>query len=493
MFQSSHPFGLFDYFRVPYRVRPPLSPERVSGPPVHRLTCAGQARALLWLASNSVPGRRAAAHRLGPYRLGEWTFFGHVAPGTTAPALLSDVGREWEPGEKIFDAEARHVASVWRDHAGNIFLPFDPGEIMWRFWSESYHAAGRSILSGAARAAAVRGYYLARPAIPRPVQLRLRRLFTHVQSRSSFPAWPMEDSLHGLYSWLLALTAELAGQPVPFVDLWPDGRSWALVLTHDVETAAGYRDMELLRALERERGYRSSWNFVGHRYPVDDGTLRALRDEGCEIGVHGLRHDGRDLGSRRLLERRLPTMREYAELWHASGFRSPATQRDWELMPRLGFSYDSSYTDTDPYEPQPGGCCTYWPYFNQAMVELPMTLPQDHTLFFILQHSGPDIWLEKARFLRDRHGMALLVTHPDYAHDRRVADGYRALLDTFQHDDSAWRAVPGEVAAWWRERDASTIGRAGNAWRVEGPAAGRARVRLVSPAPSAPGVALLPH
>jgi hypothetical protein len=174
-------------------------------------------------------------------------------------------------------------------------------------------------------------------------------------------------------------------------------------------------------------------------------------------------------------------MREFAERWGAVGFRSPATQRDWELMPRLGFGYDSSYTDTDPYEPQAGGCCTYWPYFNQAMVELPMTLPQDHTLFFILQDAGPERWLEKARHLRRRQGMALLVTHPDYAHDRRVTDGYARLLEEFQHDETAWYALPAEVAAWWRDRGTSTVQRDGDAWRVAGPAADRGRVRLAYP------------
>ena len=62
--------------------------------------------------------------------------------------------------------------------------------------------------------------------------------------------------------WRFALTVERAGAPVPFLDLWPGGRSWALVLTHDVETDAGQRDMNLLRGLDRERGYQSSWNFV---------------------------------------------------------------------------------------------------------------------------------------------------------------------------------------------------------------------------------------
>jgi hypothetical protein len=481
VFEASHPFVFFDYLRVPYQVRPPRNRDRGPGPLVHQLAATGQSRLLLWLDGDSRMTGRSTARRLGRYRLCDGTFFGHVATGTSAPAVLSQLGHGWEPAEAIFDAGGRHVASVWRDRERSIFLPFDPGEVMQQFWSESYQAVGRSQLASAGRAAAVRSYYLARPALPRPVQLRLRRLFSRVQSRSSFPAWPVEDTLHNLYAWLITLIAEFAGQPVPFLDPWPDGRTWAFVLTHDVETAAGYQDIELLRSLERDRGYRSSWNFVGQRYPVNNDRLRALRDEGCEIGVHGLRHDGRDLASRRLMERRLPAMREFAEQWNAVGFRSPATQRNWKLMPKLGFVYDSSYSDTDPYEPQPGGCCTYWPYFNQAMVELPMTLPQDHTIFRILLKPGPEIWLEKAQHLRQRQGMVLLVTHPDYARDRRVTDGYARLLETFQNDDTAWRALPGEVAGWWHNRAASTIRRNGDTWRVEGPASGRGRVRLAYP------------
>ena len=84
------------------------------------------------------------------------------------------------------------------------------------------------------------------------------------------------------------------------------------------------------------------------------------------------------------------------------------------------------------------------------MVELPITLPQDHTLFFILPNAGADIWIRKARSLRERNGMALVLSHPDYARDQRVADGYRELLETFQDDDTVWHALPREVAAWWR-------------------------------------------
>ncbi len=111
-------------------------------------------------------------------------------------------------------------------------------------------------------------------------------------------------------------------------------------------------------------------------------------------------------------------MRGAAERWQAVGFRSPATQRQWELMPLLGFDYDSSYPDTDPFEPQGGGCCAWLPFFNQGMVELPLTMQQDHTLFVILRHGDETAWVEKAEFLRGRGGLALIDTHPDYLRRR---------------------------------------------------------------------------
>lgn len=478
MFESSSQFALFDYFRVPYVVQQAQSAAVLRGTAaVHWLRAVehpGRARrSLMWPGPAAWPSGRAAPARMGRYRLADCTFFGHVLTGL--PQQARDLGHGWRPAEQISDAQGRVVAAIWRNRDGSIFLPFDPGEAMLQFWSEGYLNLGRSSLA-AVKPALRRCYYFARPMMPRAFQVKLRQAFTRVQGRSSFPAWPVEDSLHSLYRWLFAAVAEIAGGPVPFLSLWPDGRSWALVLTHDVETEVGYRTMGLLRDAERELGYRSSWNFVAERYRVEDASVRALQEEGCEVGVHGLRHDGRDLASWRVMEKRLPAMRANADRWHAVGFRSPSTQRDWCMMPRLGFDYDSSYTDTDPYEPQAGGCCTYLPYFNESMVELPITLPQDHTLFFILPDSGADIWIRKARFLRERSGMALVLSHPDYARDQRVANGYRELLETFDGDHTVWHALPSEVARWWRQRDASALCRDGDGWRVEGPASDRGRV-----------------
>jgi hypothetical protein len=481
-FDATAPFGFFDYFRVPYRVVPAGHPR--PAPTVRGADALWPASEtgprLSWCRAEERPRRDCVAGRLA------------VAGVEFAGTVLSDAaldreldGDAWRRGDAVTDGAGRPVSSVRRHSDGSVLLPFDPGAVMTTLWSERYQGLGRSPVPAAARALAIRAYYLVRPVLPRPVQLRLRQAFTRVQGRAEFPRWPVEDCLSDFYQWLFALLGDLAGAPVPWLDVWPDGRRWALVLTHDVETAEGFARRELLRGPERELGLRSSWNLVAERYTVDDSEVQVLKEEGCEIGVHGLRHDGRDLGSRRLLRRRLPAMRQAAARWGAHGFRSPATQRKWEWMPGLGFEYDTSTPDTDPYEPQPGGCCSTLPFLHRGMVELPITLPQDHTLFAVLGHADGSVWQDKTQHIRRQGGMALVLTHPDYAVEARVAEAYRTLLASFHADPTVWHALPHEAATWWRERAASQLAPTATGWEVVGPVAGRARVRLggAGPAP----------
>ncbi len=485
MFEATAPFAFFDYFRVPYTLagtgEGPQVPEGWAA-----LWLAGQPdRALLWPAIDGPPFATAGA---GRYRLNRSTIFGHVLGGPAVEELLGGLGSRWRSVAPILDGRGRAVASVRRDAGGSVLLPFDPGEVMWRYWSEGYRDVERSALAAGARAAALRAYYLARPLLPRAAQILLRQAFAKIQGAPSFPAWPVETSLHDLYDWLFDLVASFAGAPVPCIDVWPDGHTWALVLTHDVEAKGGYARMERLREVERAAGYRSSWNFVPlrepatERYEVGDDVLRGLADECCEVGVHGLRHDGRDLASLEGLRERLPAIRSYAERWGAQGFRSPATQRSWDWMPLLGFSYDSSFSDSDPYEPTPGGSCSLYPFFDEGMVELPITLPQDHTVFTILRHADAALWLNKAAHVRAAGGMALVLTHPDYADDANMVEGYGRLLETYREDPEAWRALPREVDEWWRARAASSLEETATGWVVKGPATGRGRVRLREPA-----------
>ena len=388
----------------------------------------------------------------------------------------------WEPIAAVSDGNGNERAHVWRSDSG-ISLPFDPDEAVLALLSERYLAAEIRSASSSARAAARKTYYRVRPLLPRQAQLVARRLYSHVQRRQRFPAWPIETGLADLYQLLLSFTADAAGEPVPWLAPWPQPYSWALVLTHDVETSAGYAAIGQVCELEASYGYRSAWNLVPRRdYVVEDADVVELQRGGWEVGLHGLHHDGRDLESEKLAFERLPEMRCWAERWGAAGFRAPATQRDWRLMPRLGFEYDSSYPDTDPFEPQGGGCCSWLPFWNDGLLELPITLPQDHTLFVILGETDGRIWHEKAHLLRERGGMALLDTHPDYLLDDPAPAAYRAFLAEFAQDPTAWRALPSEVAAWWQRRTETRLERTAAGWLPMGPAAAEAAVVMVAPA-----------
>jgi peptidoglycan/xylan/chitin deacetylase (PgdA/CDA1 family) len=276
----------------------------------------------------------------------------------------------------------------------------------------------------------------------------------------------------------------MAGQPLPQIAWWPDDHDWAVILTHDVERAGGYARVQELADMERDHGLRSAWYFVPERdYDVDPRLVERLWDDGHEVGVHGLRHDGRDMTPSGFASR-IDQMRRYADRWGAVGFRSPASQRGWSQVEGLGFDHDSSYSDVARYEPQSGGSCSWLPFFVGDVVELPMTLPMDHTIFELLAYSDGAVWHEKSDLLRSRGGMAVLLTHPDYLDAGYRRQVYVDYLERVAADTSAWHALPRDASAWWRQRSASRIEWGDTGWTVTGPAASRARVKTYDREPA---------
>jgi hypothetical protein len=474
LFSSSRRLAIAEHFRVPYELDAEPEPARAG---IERLRSRAGGE-LLWAGADADGAASAAVAAWLQAPGGSIPIFARVLGDRLVEPLLAELGGSWSRALAINGVEGQQLASIWIERDGSVFLPFDPDEVCESYWSERYLEVARTGAQRRGTRGAVRAYYGIRGLLPRPLQIWLRRQYARVQVRTQFPSWPAETALHDFFDLFAAILADVSGEPLPRIASWPDGRAWALVLTHDVETSIGVAAIDPVVELERELGLRSSWNFVPRRYEVADTRIGELSDAGFEVGVHGLLHDGRDIESLARVQERLPGMRAAAERWHAVGFRAPATQRAWRLMPMLGFDYDSSYPDTDPFEPQGGGCCTWLPFFNQQMVELPLTMAQDHTLFVILRQGDATAWIEKAEFLRAHGGLALIDTHPDYLIEEPIKSAYRSLLERFATDESAWKALPREVSAWWRRRADSRIERAGEDWIVTGPAATEARVEL---------------
>jgi peptidoglycan/xylan/chitin deacetylase (PgdA/CDA1 family) len=327
-------------------------------------------------------------------------------------------------------------------------LTFDPSYYL----EERYARRPRSARS-------LTAYYRLKPLIPRRAQIalrrsRARRLRRRHEAEGRFPRWPVEPVLVERREAHLRDPLRRSGSArTPGPGDWPGGHRFAYVLTHDVERAAGLVGVEPLLEIEARHGMVSAWFFVAEDYAIPDAVFETIRSAGGEIGLHGIHHDGRLFESRERFERQLPSIHRHLRDWRAEGFRSPATHRHAGWMPEVGASYDTSFPDTDPFDAQPGGCCSILPYFLDDLVELPITMPQDFTLFDILQEPDIGLWRRKASWIAEHGGLVNVLVHPDYA----LGDGrlrhYDELLGFLGSLDGGWHALPRDVARWWRRRE----------------------------------------
>ena len=376
---------------------------------------------------------------------GAWRVY--ARPRLTGAPVGEEIERFLLPtGESLAAVMANGHEAAW--------VPFDLDEAYRNYVSESWRrgADSRSLSKRQLRA-----YYAAKRLIPRRVQLAARRVYTRWVGHPDFPAWPLDDSVVLLLRFYARLLLGAEAEAMRFRWFWPDNYRAAAVLTHDVETAEGLRLALELADLEEERGFRSSFNVVAAWYPVDQGILRELRDRGFEIGLHGLRHDHSLFTSHNAFQSQLPAIHRAARSFDATGFRSPSTHRVHDWLAELPLSYDGSVPHSDPYEPMPGGCCSLWPYFIGEVVELPYTLPQDHTLFTVLEQRSAETWLSQVEAIESRHGLIQCLSHPDpgYLGDRANRRFYVELLDALAERPQVWKPLPRDLVVWWRQRDAA--------------------------------------
>jgi peptidoglycan/xylan/chitin deacetylase (PgdA/CDA1 family) len=244
---------------------------------------------------------------------------------------------------------------------------------------------------------------------------------------------------------------------------WPEKKKFALVLTHDVESLNGLRKCRKLADIEKKHGFRSGFYFVPEKYKIPATLRENLIDDGFEVGVHGLNHDGRLFFSRNIFNERAERINFYLKEWQASGFRAPAMHHNLNWIQNLNIDYDLSTFEFDPFEPQNDGVHTIFPFLvngQDGYVEMPYTLPQDSTLFLMLKNKTIDLWKRKLDWLVKNGGMALLITHPDYMYFEKnktplyqyPAKLYEEFLTYIRekYDGAYWHILPKEMAPFWK-------------------------------------------
>jgi hypothetical protein len=302
-------------------------------------------------------------------------------------------------------------------------------------------------------------YYGLKPFVPATVRMSVRRWFAVRKRERLMDSWP-----------ILPASGE-APQGWPG---WPDGKQFAFVITHDVEGPGGLAKVRQLVELEMSLGFRSSFNFVPEGdYEVPRSLIDELKANGFEVGVHDLHHDGKLYHSRADFALKADRINHYLKEWGAVGFRSGFMLHNLDWLHDLNVMYDASTFDTDPFEPQPDGVGTIFPFWVAdgrcemrsargegngdggtdtdadrgrergrgragGYVELPYTLAQDSTLFLLFGERHPDIWFQKLDWIAKHGGMALLPVHPDYLSFGAGIGNGRTYSATVYEDFLSW-------------------------------------------------------
>ena len=307
-------------------------------------------------------------------------------------------------------------------------------------------------------------YYSLKPFVPLAFRRSIRRWFALRKLDRVKATWPiLPGSERPPEGW--------AG--------WPNGKQFAFVLSHDVENPTGLGRCRQLMELEMKLGFRSSFNFIPEgKYRVSSGLIQELQENEFEVGVHDLHHDGKLYLNRCDFAENALKINQYLEQWGAVGFRSGFMLRKLDWLHQLNIRYDASTFDTDPFEPQPDGTGTIFPFWvsssgseagtgnkrahatisahGKGYVELPYTLAQDSTLFLLLRERSIDIWKQKLEWIAANGGMALVNVHPDYISFNGDVDlgnefpvqYYEDFLRHVQqvYEGQYWHALPKDVA-----------------------------------------------
>jgi hypothetical protein len=215
------------------------------------------------------------------------------------------------------------------------------------------------------------------------------------------------------------------------------------------------------------------------------------------VGVHDLHHDGKLYNSRKGFAKNAVRINKYLRDWDAAGFRSGFMLNNLDWLHDLDIAYDASTFDTDPFEPQPEGRDTIFPFWvprssslsggaegrgelafpsdlrsrtadvgpltsgsdRGGYVELPSTLAQDSTLFLVLGETTPNIWYQKARWVAKNGGVAMIGVHPDYiafgkspvrpgTYPEKVYKDFLLWLRQ-EYSGAYWNATPRELAHYF--------------------------------------------
>lgn len=283
---------------------------------------------------------------------------------------------------------------------------------------------------------------------------------------------------------------------------YPEGKEFAVCLTHDVDDiypplrhtalsalhSAGrldfkgmaghlfwkargkspYMNFQYIMDMEESYGAKSSFYFLAterdirrFRYHIEDmeGGIGEITDRGFDVGLHGgyYAFDDQDaiVREKKRLEKVL-NKRVIGYRNHYLKFRIPET---WEYLANAGFRYDTTIGNNRAIGFKNGLCHPFKPFSEQSgkeldIIELPVVLAD----FTLLTAGLPParVW-EITKTLIDRveknHGVVTVLWHSDVfgAGFRRDWDRLYVKVLEYCRSKNAWMTSGNEVSEWVRK------------------------------------------
>ena len=328
-------------------------------------------------------------------------------------------------------------------------------------------------------------YYALRPWLSPGIRRLIKKVHLLGWQNLPFPEWPVDRTVENLCEQLLLLSLQAhKTDRIPFIWFWPRGARGCIMMTHDVETAAGRDACPQLMELDDSYGIKASFEIIPQgRYEVSPDFLDAITSRGFEIAVQDLNHDGRLFDQHDEFLRRANQINQYAKQYGANAFRSAVLYREPEWYAAFQFSSDMSIPNVAHLDPQRGGCCTVMPYFIGNVIELPVTTTQDYMLFYLLGGRSIDLWKTQTNMVLEKSGLVNFVVHCDYVASGDTLSLYRDLLtylEGLRSSTNLWFALPHEIDQWWRLRSKMFLVGDGESWQIRGEGSDQAVLAYVA-------------
>jgi peptidoglycan/xylan/chitin deacetylase (PgdA/CDA1 family) len=324
---------------------------------------------------------------------------------------------------EFFDGEKYYPAIIKLKN--QTIFNFDPYKTMDILLNEKYVKRTRPIYS-----------YLPFHYHKIPFRAILAKLMRN-KEEVKYPSWPNDCSVEVLKH--LVNNTNL---------VWKKNKKCAVVLTHDVDTKHGLKNIARFTKIEEEFGFTSTINIVSNYYKLDHKLLTNLKSKGFEIASHGYNHDNKlAYLTKKKIKARFNQAKYFFSKYDVKGFRSPSllmSKNLNEVLPEF-FEYCSSVPDTERFIPdaKSSGACTLFPFVkNNGLIEVPLTVPMDSSLIFLGYQPKEilNIWIQKIEWIKKLGGVATIITHPEphFSANKEMLEIYRKLMVYLANDKNVW-------------------------------------------------------